>query len=64
MAKYNDVGRFTEKEPDRESAMYHLEKAGACTVTEALVLLAHMHLHLPHDNFEDITVEVSSSFLL
>lgn len=58
MARYNELGRFTEKEPDPLSAFYHLEKAGACNVSEALVVLAHIYLHIPQDNFADITVEV------
>lgn len=58
MAKYNEMGRFTEKVPDEQSAFYHLEKAGACNVCEALIILAHIYLHLPQDNFVDITVEV------
>jgi elongation factor 2 kinase len=61
MAKYNEIGRFTDREPDIESAMYHLEKAATCNVPQALFLMAEIYLHLPHDNFSAATVEVGTS---
>lgn len=58
MAKYNEIGRFTDKEPDVESAMNHLEKAATCNVPEALFLMAEIYLQLPHDTFPSLTAQV------
>ncbi|XP_031558636.1 eukaryotic elongation factor 2 kinase-like [Actinia tenebrosa] len=61
MAKYNEIGRFTDKEPDMESAMYHLEKAATCNVPEALLLMAEIYLQLPHDTFPLLTAEENTN---
>ena len=59
MAKYHEVGRFSEDLlPDLESALYHLKKAASGGVTDALYTLAHIHLQQPHDDFKELTVEV------
>ncbi|EDO36975.1 predicted protein, partial [Nematostella vectensis] len=58
MAKYGEIGRFTsDREPDMESAMFHMEKAAQCGITTALVTLAEIYLQLPHDLMESATVQ-------
>ena len=60
MAKYHEAGRFSEDlAPDMESALYHLKKAARGGVTDALYTLAHINLQQPHDDFKEISVEVS-----
>ena len=60
MAKYHEAGRFSEDlAPDMESALYHLKKAARGGVTDALYTLAHIHLQQPHDDFKEISMEVS-----
>ena len=58
LAKYNEMGRFTENDPDLESALYHLEKSAHCGYREAMKLIALIYLQLPHDVLEEIVVEV------
>ena len=55
---YNHVGRFTENQPDIDSALFHLEQAAACDVLEANRELAKIYLQLPHDVLDDYIVEV------
>ena len=60
MGKYHEAGRFSEDlSPDMESALYHLKKAARGGVTDALYTLAHIHLQQPHDDFKEISMEVS-----
>ena len=60
MGKYHEAGRFSEDlAPDMESALYHLKKAARGGVTDALYTLAHIHLQQPHDDFKEISMEVS-----
>ena len=59
MAKYHEMGRFSEDlTPDLESALYHLKKAARGGVSDALYTLAHINLQQSHDDFKEITVEV------
>ena len=59
MAKYHEIGRFSENQtPDMESALYHLNKAARGGVSDALYTLAHIHLQQPHDDFKEISMEV------
>lgn len=59
LAKYNDVGRFTNHEPQMDCAMFHLEQAAACSVLAAIVTMAEIYLQLPHDILASATVQVS-----
>ena len=58
MAKYNAVGRFSEPDraPDWESALFHLEKAGACGLPEALDVLSKVYLQIPPEDFSELRV--------
>ena len=58
LAKYNDVGRFTNHEPQMDCAMFHLEQAAACSVLPAIVTMAEIYLQLPHDILASATVQV------
>ncbi|CAF0833538.1 unnamed protein product [Brachionus calyciflorus] len=52
MAKYHEIGRFSEKEFDNcdlNSAFFHLKHAGDLGVREAIINLAKIYLQLPHD---------------
>jgi len=72
LAKYNDMGRFTNHEPQMDCATFHLEQSAACSVLPALVTMAEIYLQLPHDILASATVQVrksipdgqSSSFLM
>ena len=59
LAKYNEIGRLTENEPDMESALYHLELAATCGVVKALLTMAEIFLQLPHEILDTTTVQVS-----
>lgn len=59
LAKYNDVGRFTNHEPQMDCAMFHLEQAAACSVLPAIVTMAEIYLQLPHDILASATVKAS-----
>ena len=63
MAKCHEMGRFSEdqKTPDMDSALYHLRKAARSGVSDALYTLAHIHLQQPHDDFKEMSVEVSTN---
>lgn len=58
LAKYNDVGRFTNHEPQMDCAMFHLEQAAACSVLPAIVTMAEIYLQLPHDILASASVQV------
>ena len=58
LAKYHDVGRFTNHEPQMDCAMFHLEQAAACSVLPAIVTMAEIYLQLPHDILSSATVQV------
>ena len=58
LAKYNDMGRFTDHEPQMDCAMFHLEQAAACSVLPAIVTMAEIYLRLPHDILASATVQV------
>lgn len=58
LAKYNEMGRFTEHEPQMDCAMFHLEQAAACAVVPALVTVAEIYLQLPHEILASATVQV------
>ena len=62
LAKYNDVGRFTNREPQMDCAMFHLEQAAACSVLPAIVTMAEIYLQLPHDILTSATVQVFKIF--
>ena len=57
LAKYNEAGRFSD-EPDIESALFHLEKAAMCGVTEAILTMAEIYLDLPHEMISSASVQV------
>lgn len=58
LAKYNEMGRFTNHEPQMDCAMFHLEQAAACSVLPALVTMAEIYLQLPHEILASATVQV------
>ena len=60
MAKCNEIGRFTNNEPQMECAIFHLEQAAACAVLPALIAMAEINLQLPHDILPSVTVQVAS----
>lgn len=64
MARCHENGRFgaggdgntahvQEGQYDQEAAVFHLEQAARCGILEALLVLAKVHLGLPHDMLED-----------
>ncbi|KAG5854348.1 hypothetical protein ANANG_G00036880 [Anguilla anguilla] len=59
MVRYHEAGRFCEKDEewDRDSAMYHLERAAMCGELEAIVALGQCYLQLPHHILPENTVE-------
>lgn len=64
MAKCHENGRFgdtthPEGKYDQAAAVFHLEQAARCGVLEALLVLAKVHLGLPHDLLEDWTLPES-----
>ena len=58
MARYNAAGRFSEPDrtPDWDSAMFHLEKAAACGLLEALEILSKIYLQIPPEEFFELRV--------
>ncbi|XP_065055231.1 eukaryotic elongation factor 2 kinase-like [Rhopilema esculentum] len=54
---YNEIGRFTDNEPDFDSAIFHMEHAASCGLIEALRELAKLYLQLPHKILEDYVLE-------
>lgn len=58
LCRFNYVGRFTDNEPDIDSALFHLEQAASCDIVEANSELAKIYLQLPHEILEDYFVEV------
>ena len=60
LALFNQVGRFTENEPDMDSALFHLEHAASSDSVEANRELAKIYLQLPHDILENFIAEVSA----
>ena len=60
---YNEIGRFTDNEPDFDSAVFHMEHAASCGLIEALRELAKLYLQLPHKILEDYVLEVFTFFV-
>lgn len=58
LAKYNDMGRFTNYECQMDCAMFHLEQAAACADLLALITMAEIYLQLPHEILASATVQV------
>ena len=63
------MGRLSEDgtTPNASLTLYHLRKAGECGVMEALYVLGHIYLQLPHEDFQMVSVEVcnySLSYLI
>lgn len=58
MAKCNEIGRFTNNEPQMDCALFHLEQSAACGDLQALVAMAEIYLQLPHDLLAAVTVQV------
>jgi hypothetical protein len=54
------MGRFTNQEPDLESATFHLEHAASCFYPKAVKTQAQIYLQLPHDVLSSLSAEVSS----
>lgn len=59
LAKCNEIGRFTNNEPQMECAVFHLEQAAACAVLPALITMAEINLQLPHDALASVTIQES-----
>ncbi|KAL2078200.1 hypothetical protein ACEWY4_025885 [Coilia grayii] len=61
MVRYHEAGRFCEKDEewDRDSAVYHLERAAMCGELEAIVALGQCYLQLPHHVLPEIELEDS-----
>ena len=59
LAELNEIGRFTNQEPDLESAMFHLEHAASCFFPKAVKTQAQICLQLPHEVLSSLSVEVS-----
>ncbi|EDV19419.1 uncharacterized protein TRIADDRAFT_33592 [Trichoplax adhaerens] len=57
LARYNEMGRFTDKEPDLESGFYHLLLAANLGLTDAVINAANIYLQSPHDILIDFSVE-------
>lgn len=57
LCHFNQIGRFTNKEPDIDSALFHLEQAAACDIIEANRGLAKIYLQLPHEVLEGYIVQ-------
>jgi len=53
LAKYHEIGRFAldgdESRIDWKSALFHEEHAAELGIPEAIVTMAKIYLHLPHD---------------
>ena len=63
LCHFNQIGRFTNKEPDIDSALFHLEQAAACDIIEANRGLAKIYLQLPHEVLEGYIVQVQDLFV-
>lgn len=60
MARYHQIGRFSENQtPNLTSSLYHLTKSANCGIVDSLYTLAHIHLEQPHEDFEELSVDVS-----
>ncbi|XP_036400854.1 eukaryotic elongation factor 2 kinase isoform X1 [Megalops cyprinoides] len=61
MVRYHEAGRFCEKDEewDRDSAVYHLERAAMCGELEAIVALGQCYMQLPHHVLTEVTLEDS-----
>lgn len=59
LAKYHEVGRFTEKDkqPDMSAAMFHEQFAADLGVKEAMVTLASIYFGLTHEVLVNVTLE-------
>ncbi|XP_060795598.1 eukaryotic elongation factor 2 kinase isoform X1 [Neoarius graeffei] len=59
MVRYHEGGRFCEKDVpwDRDSAVYHLERAAMCGELEAIVALGQLCLQLPHHVLPEIELQ-------
>ncbi|KAK0133961.1 Eukaryotic elongation factor 2 kinase [Merluccius polli] len=59
MVQYHEAGRFCEKdEPwDKDSALYHLERASMCGELQAIVALGQCYMQLPHHILADVELE-------
>ncbi|XP_030195173.1 eukaryotic elongation factor 2 kinase isoform X2 [Gadus morhua] len=59
MVHYHESGRFCEKdEPwDKDSALYHLERASMCGELQAIVALGQCYMQLPHHILTDVQLE-------
>ncbi|KAM8890414.1 eukaryotic elongation factor 2 kinase isoform 2-T2 [Synchiropus picturatus] len=59
MVHYHEAGRFCEKDEqwDRDSAVFHLERAAQCGELEAIVALGQCYLQLPHHILDDVELE-------
>ena len=55
---YHLLGRFTNMTPDLESAMFHLKKAGDCSLPNMLYLLGCIYQQKSHLQLEQLSVEV------
>eukprot|EP00794_Sanderia_malayensis_P009123 gene9123-10096_t len=55
----NQVGRFTQNEPDLASAFFHLEIAASCRLVDANREIGKIYMQLPHDILENYNVEES-----
>ncbi|XP_028417391.1 eukaryotic elongation factor 2 kinase-like [Dendronephthya gigantea] len=57
LAQLNEAGRFTDQNPDLESAMFHLEHAGSCFYPMAVKTQAEIYLQLPHEMLSSLSAE-------
>ncbi|KAG7275885.1 hypothetical protein CRUP_033298, partial [Coryphaenoides rupestris] len=59
MVRYHEAGRFCEKDEawDKDSALYHLERASMCGELEAIVALGQCYMQLPHHILSDMELE-------
>lgn len=63
LAKYHEMQRFTEPDStgyDRKAALYYLRHAADCGHLEAIITIARIALHLPHDVLPDLCMEESA----
>lgn len=60
MVRYHEGERFCEKDEDwdRESAVFHLERAADLGELEAIVGLGLMYSQLPHHILADVSLKV------
>ncbi|KAM9831705.1 eukaryotic elongation factor 2 kinase [Neosynchiropus ocellatus] len=59
MVHYHEAGRFCEKDEqwDRDSAVFHLERAAQCGELVAIVALGQCYLQLPHHVLHEVELE-------